>query len=57
MQYKINKGVDIHQEEINYYKLLDILPIVQEKYRSGVLKEKRYQEWMARFTALEKRYG
>lgn len=53
---KIDNDEDIHREEKCYYQMLAILPLIEEKHRSGVISEKRYISWMETFTELEGKY-
>lgn len=57
IQTKLSKGVDVHAEEKKYYRRKRILPSIERKYHNGDIDEKTYQKWIAKYKALEERYG
>lgn len=54
---EILKENELHKDEENYYKLKDILPFVEEKYKSGNMTEKEYKEFMENFKKRDDEYG
>lgn len=54
---EICKEKDLHKDEERYYKLKDILPFVEEKYKSGKMTEKEYNEFMDDFKKRDEEYG
>lgn len=56
-QFKINKGVNLHSEEIRYYRMKKIRSSIERKYLNKEITEKDYLNWVAKFSVLEARYG
>lgn len=53
---KINNDEDIHREEKYYYQLLEMKPLVDKKFKSGIITEKRYKKFIKTFRELEGKY-
>lgn len=53
----VAQGKDIHVEEKKYQQMSAHRDIVEQRYKDGQISEKRYTDWMEKFTALEEKYG
>lgn len=54
---KVDNDEDIHREEKCYYQMLNILPLIEDKYQKGIITQKRYKKWMETYKELEGKYG